>query len=69
MKCVACGKKIMSEFSSSGIAISFDGDFVCDQKCKDLFNRQLGYLCSEIFPSVDRTTNFVFGLEDYPVDL
>jgi hypothetical protein len=64
-KCVACQKEIRS----GGLVISMDGDFVCDQKCKKLFNDQLSYLCEEVFVNEEKTTDFVLGKTDYPSHL
>lgn len=62
MKCIACGKELLS----GGMIASIDGDSVCDQKCKDLLKRQMDYLCTEVFPDEGRTADFILGKEDYP---
>jgi len=65
VRCVACQKEI----PYGGIAISFDGDFVCNQDCKRLYRKQMDYLCSQILPDEGLTEQYIMGKIDIPEDL
>jgi len=67
--CVACGGEVPFVEFGGGIVVSMDGDFVCDERCKRLYNSQLNYLCKNILPSEEKTADYLLGRIDLPGEI
>lgn len=59
MKCAHCGKEIDNELTM--ILINADGDFVCNQTCKEGYEKEKNYFFNEIVPSETKTLAWLMG--------
>ncbi len=58
MKCFHC----QQEVKQNGILINQDGDFVCDEKCKDNYENERDYFFNNIVHSEEETKNWLLGI-------
>ena len=58
MKCFHCHKEI----KRNGILISQDGDFVCDEKCKEKYEKERDYFFNNIVHSEKETKNWLLRI-------
>ena len=59
MNCCSCGKSISS--TKFAICISVDGDFVCNSKCRDNYERQKNIFFNEILPDDEKYDKWLKG--------
>jgi len=57
--CSACGKEIVNEFKMK--LISCDGDFVCDEKCKEKWDQEKEAFYNHIAQDEDTFKKWLLG--------
>lgn len=57
MECSHCHKQI----PGSGVLLNEDGDFVCDDKCKQGYEKERDHFFNHIVQSSERTKAWLLG--------
>ena len=58
MNCSHCGKKI----EGNGVLINTDGDFVCNDKCKNGYEKERDHFFDDIVQSPEKTEAWLKGV-------
>ena len=59
MRCFHCNKKIENELDM--VLISADGDFVCNKKCQEDYEKEKDRFYSEIIHSDEKFNKWIIG--------